>query len=165
MTAKLEARLIRLAAAIVKGRNVARSPVVSRSDNNWMFEAGYELEHIADRIEAGYSDAPQAPTSTSVSNGENMKGYFIDWKGITKSISNPGAGLTCGPVKQQGTGDSAWQSVSVMGSDGCEIFEAVCYPSLAAIEALGLPIHLVTDVETDRVVMDKDPDLEPNVPG
>jgi hypothetical protein len=54
LKARYEAFLLRVAKSIVLGRNVARSPVVSRHDNNAMFEMGYELGKIADRIEAGY---------------------------------------------------------------------------------------------------------------
>jgi hypothetical protein len=56
LKARYEAFLLRVAKSIVLGRNVARSPVVSRSDNNVMFEMGYELGKIADRIASGYKD-------------------------------------------------------------------------------------------------------------
>lgn len=51
---KAEAWLILLAAWILSGRNVHRSPVVSRSDNNKMFEMAGEIEQIADRISKNY---------------------------------------------------------------------------------------------------------------
>lgn len=51
---KLEAALIRLAIAILMGRNVTRSPVVSRRDNNDMYYMAEKLEGIADRIACGY---------------------------------------------------------------------------------------------------------------
>lgn len=51
---KLEAALIRLAIAILMGRNVTRSPVVSRRDNNDMYYMAEKLEGIADRIARGY---------------------------------------------------------------------------------------------------------------
>ncbi|WP_085708326.1 MULTISPECIES: hypothetical protein [unclassified Pseudomonas] len=51
---KLEAWLILLAAKILSGRNVQRSPVVSRRDNNQMFEIAGELEEIAQRISTNY---------------------------------------------------------------------------------------------------------------
>jgi len=56
LKARYEAFLLRVAKSIIFGRNVARSPVVSRRDNNAMFEMGYELGKIADRIAAGYKD-------------------------------------------------------------------------------------------------------------
>lgn len=52
--AAYEAWLLRLAAAIVGGRNVARARVVSRRDNNHMFEMADELRAIAERIRRGY---------------------------------------------------------------------------------------------------------------
>jgi len=51
---KLEAWLILLAAKILMDRNVQRSPVVSRRDNNQMFEIAGELEEIAQRISTNY---------------------------------------------------------------------------------------------------------------
>ena len=51
---KFEAWLILLAANILSGRNVQRSPVVSRRDNNQMFEIAGELEEIAQRISTNY---------------------------------------------------------------------------------------------------------------
>ncbi len=51
---KAEAWLILLAAWILSGRNVHRSPVVSRSDNNQMFDMAGALEDIAQRISKGY---------------------------------------------------------------------------------------------------------------
>lgn len=54
--AKLEAALLRLAKRILLGRNVTRALVVSRRDNDEMFEMGWELGKIAQRIETGYKD-------------------------------------------------------------------------------------------------------------
>lgn len=51
---KFEAALIRLAAWILMGRNVARSPVVSRRDNNDMWYMAERLESIAARMSSGY---------------------------------------------------------------------------------------------------------------
>ncbi|MCV4343133.1 hypothetical protein [Pseudomonas capsici] len=51
---QLESALILLAAWILGGRNVARSGVVSRSDNNEMFEMDFELRDIARRIRKQY---------------------------------------------------------------------------------------------------------------
>lgn len=52
---KFEAWLILLAAKILEGRNVHRSPVVSRRDNNRMYGMSEELEDIAERIRKRYS--------------------------------------------------------------------------------------------------------------
>ncbi len=51
---KLEARLILIAAHILSGRNVARSAVVSRRDNNDMDYMAEKLEGIAERISRQY---------------------------------------------------------------------------------------------------------------
>ena len=51
---QLESALILLAAWILGGRNVTRSPVVSRSDNNEMFEMDFQLRDIARRIRQQY---------------------------------------------------------------------------------------------------------------
>ncbi len=53
---KFEAWMVRLAAAILTGRNVARSAVVSRRDNNDMWYEAEKLEGIARRISNGYRD-------------------------------------------------------------------------------------------------------------
>lgn len=52
---KLEAALIRLAIAILMGRNVTRSLVVSRRDNNDMWYMAESLQDIAQRISKGYT--------------------------------------------------------------------------------------------------------------
>ncbi|WP_122523562.1 hypothetical protein [Pseudomonas viridiflava] len=51
---QIEARLIRIAARILIGRNVARSLVVSRRDNNDMWYMAEKLDGIADRISRQY---------------------------------------------------------------------------------------------------------------
>lgn len=51
---RLEAALIRLAIAILAGRNVTRSLVVSRRDNNEMWSMAEQLEDIAERIARNY---------------------------------------------------------------------------------------------------------------
>ena len=51
---KIEAWLILLAAKILIGRNVQRSPVVSRRDNNSMWGMAEQLEDIAKRISKNY---------------------------------------------------------------------------------------------------------------
>ncbi|NWB63809.1 hypothetical protein [Pseudomonas sp. F1002] len=51
---KAEAWLILLAAWILSGRNVHRSAVVSRRDNNDMSSMADDLEQIAKRISKGY---------------------------------------------------------------------------------------------------------------
>ena len=53
MRARFEAALIRLAAMLLN-RNVQRARVVSRKDNNWLFDAVFHLQDIAKRIERGY---------------------------------------------------------------------------------------------------------------
>lgn len=51
---KLEASLIRLAIAVLMGRNVQRSLVVSRRDNNDMWYMAEKLDAIAKRISENY---------------------------------------------------------------------------------------------------------------
>lgn len=58
-----EAFLIRVAKYILHDRNVTRSPVVSRRDNNEMWEIGWLLEDIAGRIEDGYNEPSNAEVS------------------------------------------------------------------------------------------------------
>jgi hypothetical protein len=51
---KFEAAMIHLAIAILMGRNVTRSLVVSRRDNNDMWYMAEQLEGIAKRISTNY---------------------------------------------------------------------------------------------------------------
>lgn len=51
---KFEAWLILIAARILIGRNVQRSAVVSRRDNNDMWSMAEQLETIAERINQKY---------------------------------------------------------------------------------------------------------------
>lgn len=54
LSRKFEAALVRLAAWILMGRNVARCKVVSRRDNNDMWYMAERLESIARRMSTGY---------------------------------------------------------------------------------------------------------------
>lgn len=60
LKARWEAFLIRVAKYILLDRNVTRSPVVSRQDNNEMWEMGWNLDDIAGRIEDGYNKRSNA---------------------------------------------------------------------------------------------------------
>lgn len=53
MKERFEALLLRLAAWLLD-RNVQRSRVISREDNNRIFVMPYDLRAIANRIEKGY---------------------------------------------------------------------------------------------------------------
>ena len=65
-----EGFLIRLAAWILN-RNVARSGVTSRRDNNWIFDVQFELPYIAERIERGYPDSDYDPRHPTHNGGES----------------------------------------------------------------------------------------------
>lgn len=52
---KLEAWLVRRAASILLERNCTRSAVVSRRDNNAMFDMAWQLKGIATRISSNYT--------------------------------------------------------------------------------------------------------------
>lgn len=67
---KLEASLIRWAASILEGRNVQRSLVVSRQDNNAMCSMADSLLDIASRISKGY------PNLASASDQHGCQGEF-----------------------------------------------------------------------------------------
>lgn len=55
MKKHLEAWLIRQAIAVLRGRNLTRSLVVSRRDNNAMWSMAEQLEGIEKRIRTGYA--------------------------------------------------------------------------------------------------------------
>ena len=50
-----EAALIRFAAWVLD-RNVQRSPVINRRDNNYIFDVHFELHEIANRIQRNYEE-------------------------------------------------------------------------------------------------------------
>lgn len=54
--ARFEASILRLAAWLIASRGVARSRVISRQDNNALFEMPYEIRKIARDIESGYQE-------------------------------------------------------------------------------------------------------------
>jgi hypothetical protein len=56
LSRKIEAAFIRIAIKILADRNVKRSAVVSRRDNNDMGYMSEKLEWIADRISTGYKN-------------------------------------------------------------------------------------------------------------
>ncbi|WP_070962736.1 hypothetical protein [Vibrio sonorensis] len=45
-----------LRAAKILNRNVERSPVINRRDNNYLFEVEFELKAIAQRIKSEYNE-------------------------------------------------------------------------------------------------------------
>lgn len=55
MKKHFEAALLRLTAWIID-RDMQRAKVISRKDNNWLFEAHYELHEIANRISREYKE-------------------------------------------------------------------------------------------------------------
>ncbi|MHC5194714.1 hypothetical protein ACYSUW_13265 [Pseudomonas frederiksbergensis] len=62
-----------------------------------------------------------------------INGFFVDWNGVTRPVSNPGAGYKCVPGV-----DSRF--VEVLGSDGGVIHEADLWASLDDLKAAGVPI-------------------------
>jgi hypothetical protein len=57
---KLEVWLIGVAVAILRGRNVSRSMVVSRRDNNDMYAMSERLESIQKRMKTQYKEEYEA---------------------------------------------------------------------------------------------------------
>ncbi|WP_150141233.1 hypothetical protein [Candidatus Enterovibrio escicola] len=51
-----EASLLLLAARILD-RNVKRSPVINRRDNDYLFEVEFELKAVAKRIKSEYNES------------------------------------------------------------------------------------------------------------
>lgn len=56
LRAVFEATLLRVARYIVYNRNVQRCRVISRRDNNELFEMGGEIKQIEKRILTGYEN-------------------------------------------------------------------------------------------------------------
>lgn len=71
--------------------------------------------------------------TTQRSTTAAINGFFVDWNGDTRQVSNPGAGLKCVP------GVDA-RFVEVLGSDGGVIHEADLWSTLDELKAAGVPI-------------------------
>ncbi|MGF6281940.1 hypothetical protein ABH908_000027 [Pseudomonas frederiksbergensis] len=61
-----------------------------------------------------------------------VTGFFVDWNGVARPVSNPGAGYKCVPGA-----DSRF--VEVLGSDGGVIHEADLWASLDDLKAAMSP--------------------------
>jgi hypothetical protein len=72
-------------------------------------------------------------------------GFFVDWNGDTRRVGSPGTGYSCSPVTMRGAGVEAYQAVDVLDSEGFVIHEAVYYPTLEAIKAVGVSVNLVEE--------------------
>lgn len=73
----------------------------------------------------------------------STNGFFVDWNGDARRVERPGLGYSCGPVMTKGQGGDVYQAVDVMDSEGFVIHEAVYYPTLDAIKAIGVTVNLV----------------------
>lgn len=51
---RYEAFLLKLCVYVLSERNVPRALVISRTDNNWLWEAGHRVKEIATRIQKDY---------------------------------------------------------------------------------------------------------------
>lgn len=65
-------------------------------------------------------------------------GFFVDWDGNTRRVEAPGNGLSC-MLREHET----FTGVDVVEPDGCVCHEAVFYPTLDALRAVGVTINLV----------------------
>ena len=67
------------------------------------------------------------------------KGYFVDWDGNTRPVSNPGVGLRCELTER-----CDYTRVSVIAEEDCEVvFECVYHKSIEDIEKLGVAVNLL----------------------
>jgi hypothetical protein len=85
------------------------------------------------------SATPARKEATSIA----IEGFFVDWNGDTRRVERPGLGYSCGPVGTKGQGTNAYQAVDVLDSEGFVTHEAVYYPTLDAIKAVGVVVNLV----------------------
>lgn len=65
-------------------------------------------------------------------------GYFVDWDGNTRRVEAPGAGYSC-----QLTEHADYVGVDVVEPDGCVCHEAVYYPTIESLQAVGVSVNLV----------------------
>lgn len=65
-------------------------------------------------------------------------GYFVDWDGNTRRMEAPGHGYSCQVAKEAG-----YLGVDVIDPEGFVCHEAVYYPTLDALRAVGVTVNLV----------------------
>ena len=65
-------------------------------------------------------------------------GYFVDWDGNTRRVEAPGNGYTCEIVRKSGRID-----VDVVDPEGFVCHEAVYYPTIESLQAVGVTPTLV----------------------
>jgi len=70
-------------------------------------------------------------------------GFFVDWNGVTRRVDCPGNGYQCSPVLDKMCEGKTYQAVDVLDTSGFVIHEAVYYPTLDALKAVGVVINLV----------------------
>lgn len=71
----------------------------------------------------------------------------MDWNGDTRRVAHPGAGLSCSDVHEKQCDGKPYQAIDVIDSAGFVVHEAVYYPTLAALEAVGVNINLVEYID------------------
>lgn len=69
-------------------------------------------------------------------------GFFVDWNGNTRRVESPGHGYTCTTLQRFLEG-KPYLGVDVIDSEGFVIHEATYYPSLEALEAVGVTVNLI----------------------
>lgn len=70
-------------------------------------------------------------------------GFFVDWDGNTRRTEAPGPGMSCRVYDATGCDDEPYQRVDVIDREGFVTHEAVYYPSIEALQAVGVTIQLV----------------------
>lgn len=80
------------------------------------------------------------PGGVACVSGADLKrtGFFVDWDGNTRRVEAPGSGYTCLIVEKDG-----YLGVDVLDPDGFVCHEATYYPTLEALEAVGVAINLI----------------------
>lgn len=73
-----------------------------------------------------------------------IEGFFVDWNGDTRRVESPGLGFSCGPVQTRGQGSGVYQAIDILDSKGFVVHEAVYYPTLDALRAVGVEVNLVS---------------------
>lgn len=71
-------------------------------------------------------------------------GFFVDWNGDTRRVERPGFGYTATVHRKELDGEP-YLALDVIDSEGFVTFEAVYYPSLEALRAVGVTVRLVED--------------------
>lgn len=86
-----------------------------------------DMAKVAEALSEIPDWTPEIERVIDVERNNTMKGFFVDWDGLIRSVNNPGRDLTCVVDGKK---------IEVLDSDGCVTYEAIYYSSVKEIHAV-----------------------------